>query len=161
MNPNDASTPSNFPDSEAGKEQGFLHHAEQRHQAQGCLPLFIVGALGFLTLLLLLFRVTLPGDAPTDGEGNIYVEQSALNEASARNASPLPMSLPYYADPTKDRKFWADLPLQRPARLLPAPQLSPFDAPRLSVILKRDELLELPPAPEVNADKDGKEEKTP
>ncbi len=122
------------------KSYSLVYHIQHGRQKQGCLPLFVLIAALLVGTALIFVKVEKPQPAPNLGEADVYYLNDTFSYVHLRQDIALPFPQPKKLNPPV-------LPYSRRASLAPLPPLSPFDAPRGSVILDEENLLELPPAP--------------
>ncbi len=132
----------------------LVYHSEhRRHVRGGCMPVFLLLALGLVVGGALLVRVEMKPPVRPVREGNLLYRKDELLETQIRQRSPLPLRLPRYIAPLRQDEGVVNMPLRRKLKAADAPEELPFPTAADSVVLNATSLLELPPAREPEAAK--------
>lgn len=111
----------------------------------GCLPLFFLLAMAVVGLGIWFAPVEMPKRVRPAGLGKVYVKNDRLTDFVVRRKSPLPLHLPFHADPEyQEDAAAASMALLRPVKILPPPPYALFEQAADSAVLDAESLLALP-----------------
>lgn len=142
------------------QENSLIYHSLHGRNVQGCLPLFFLLAVIFITGMLWLIPVKKEEPHRPKGVGTAYYRADELMQFIVKQRSLLPLQMPTRADPEFQEDIAAAAMMQRRrVGLVPAPPQALLPQVPDSVVLDPAEMLKLPPVQETAASQ--KEEKVP
>lgn len=127
------------------KENSLLYHTMHSRPMPGCLPLFFLLALIVVGIIIWYVPVKMPERVRPRGAGEVYMKNGRLADFVLRRSSPLPLHLPFVADPEyQEDAAAASMPLRMPVKILTPPKAELFESVLDSAVLSEADLLALP-----------------
>ncbi len=127
------------------RSEGLIYHSLHGKDVRGCLPVFVLLAFFLGIAMFFLFKINRPSDVSPKGKGQVYLKKDPLFDTQIGRVSPLPLSLPEFADPAMQLNSYSALPISRYASLESAPPIEAFSDESLqSPLFEKGYLISLP-----------------